>query len=377
MKVLTIISKLEMGGIEKTLLSCLPFLSSKGIEIIILCEKGGKLQSEYEAKGARIIDFAGYKKPFLDAQRLKQVLKSEKIDLVHSRYGHTSGVFAKVCHSLAVPFIVSIHNEKAMFKNSWQGKPVLNLIRDCYLRYHKRLTLKYSSLILGHSKANLNYYSNTAKVYSDKLKVIYNGVDFSKFIGYPDLPEDKKSTLKWVRQNYNKIFIHIGKFKEQKNHSFLIDVFNELNPKENGYYLLLLGEGSGRIAIEQKVDSLDLAGNVLFLGMETNIAPYLEISDVFFFPSIYEGFGNVLVEAQYMKLLIAASDISPHYEATYHRYHEFFYDPYDKQIAKEKIKSLLSKDLDIIKDEAFEFARKFTIENMSEELTRIYRSYDK
>lgn len=377
MKVLTIISKLEMGGIEKTLLSCLPFLRSKGVEMIILCDEGGKLQLDYEVSGARIIDFAGYKKPFLDAIKLKKVLKAEKIDIVHSRYGHTSGMFAKVCRSLNIPFIVSIHNEKAMFKNSWQGKPVLNFIRDSYLNFHKRLTLKYSSLILGHSKTNLNYYKDAPEVYSHKLKVIYNGVDFKKFNSYPRLSEDKMIELEDVRQKSTTVFVHIGKFKEQKNHSFLIDVFNELKPKESGYHLLLLGEGPGKISMEQKVAQLDLSENVSFLGMETNIAPYLKVSDIFVFPSIYEGFGNVLIEAQYMKLLIAASDIQPHYEATYEGYHNFFFNPCDIQDAKSKIQSLLSQNLELVKSQASDFSKNFTIENMSEQLFGIYKNYAK
>jgi len=364
-----------MGGIEKTLLSCLPFLSSKGIEMIILCDQGGKLQSEYESNGAKIIDFAGYKKPFLDAIKLKKVLKAEKIDIVHSRYGHTSGMFAKVCRSLNIPFIVSIHNEKAMFKNSWQSKPVLNSIRNAYLQFHKRLTLKYSSLILGHSKTNLNYYKDAPDVYASKLKVIYNGVDFKKFRSYPNLEKVKMDELENIREKSNKVFVHIGKFKEQKNHTFLIDVFNELKPKENGYHLFLLGEGPGKNSIEQKVCQLDLSNNVSFLGMETNIAPYLKFSDIFFFPSIYEGFGNVLIEAQYMKLLIAASDIQPHYEAAYKGYHNFFFNPYDIQDATNKIEALLSVNLESVKDQAFEFSKNFTIENMSDELFRIYKSY--
>src|SRR5690606_37854339 len=140
MKVLTIISKLEMGGIEKTLLSCLPYLKAQDVHISVLCDDGGELQSEYEARGVKIIDFNGYKKPFLEAKRLRQVLKSEKFDIVHSRYGHTSGLFAKVCHDFDIPLLVSIHNERAMFRNGWEGKPILGLIRKAYLAYQKKKT---------------------------------------------------------------------------------------------------------------------------------------------------------------------------------------------------------------------------------------------
>src|SRR5690606_34702423 len=164
---LTIISKVEMGGIEKTLLSCLPYLKARDVYITVLCDDGGKLQTEYEKHGVKIIDFNGYKKPFLDAWRLRQVLKSEKFDIVHSRYGHTSGVFAKVCRDFGVPMLVSVHNEKAMFRNGWEGKPILGQVRKAYLAYHKKMTYKYATYIIGHSKANLAYYNDVPIRYHD------------------------------------------------------------------------------------------------------------------------------------------------------------------------------------------------------------------
>lgn len=372
MKILTIISKLEMGGIEKTLLSCLPHLISKGVEIYVLCDIGGQLDDEYKKHGAKIISFNGQKKPFFDAIRLKEILKNEKFDIVHSRYGHTSGLFAKVCYDLGVPLIVSIHNEKAMFRNNWKNNPILNKVRNLYLSYHKYLTTKYAKVILGHSKTNLNYFQDCPDRYKDKLQIIYNGVDYSKFFNYPALKIDRYTNLENIRKSANKIFVHIGKFKEQKNHQFLIDIFKGLNAIENNYHLILLGEGPLMNGIKDYVKLKGLENHVHFIGMESNIAPYLKVCDVFLFPSIYEGFGNVLLEAQYAKLIVGASNIAPHYESTYKGYHQFFYDPYNLEEAINKVQKLISLKSDII-EEAFSFSSAFTIEKMSDELYKYYQ----
>lgn len=372
MKVLNIISKLEMGGIEKTLLSCLPHLNSKGVEIVILCDIGGELDAEYEKNGARLIGFNGTKKPFLDAKRLKEVLKKENFDIVHSRYGHTSGLFAKVCDSFNVPFIVSVHNEQAMFRNNWKHKVILNTVRNLYLSYHKFLTLKYANLILGHSKTNLNYYEKCPNKYKNKLQVIYNGVDYGKFVNYPTLSIEKNNDLNYIVRSAKKIFVHIGKFKEQKNHKFLVDVFSRLNPIENSFHLILLGEGPLMSIIKDYVINKGLKDYVHFMGLEINIVPYLKISDIFLFPSIYEGFGNVLLEAQYAKLMIGASNIGPHYEAIYEEYHKFFYSPYNVEEAVDKIRKLVSFENNNIKEKAFNFSSAFTIENMSDNLYDFY-----
>jgi Glycosyltransferase len=286
MKILTIISKLEMGGIEKTLLSCIPFLKSLGVEMSILCTLGGALDQDFKQLGVRLIDFGSHKKPFKDAKFLKKVLQSNDFDIVHSRYGHTSGGFAKVCSDLGLPFLVSIHNEKAMFRNSWIGRPVLGFLREQYLAYHKNATLKYATKIVGHSRANLNYYdvkdsdlTNT----TSNFVLLYNGVDFAKLDVHKDLSDDKSKDLNEFRNKLSKILIHIGSFKEQKNHEFLIEAFDRLKPLEKNYGLILMGVGGLMDKIKDKVKSLGLTEHVFFTGMETNIAPYLKAADLFVF----------------------------------------------------------------------------------------------
>lgn len=377
MRVLTIISKLEMGGIEKTLLSCMPYLIQKEVKMTILSSLGGDLDEDFKALGVELIDIGVHKKPFKDAKFLKKILSEKKFDIVHSRFGHTSGLFAKVCNDLRIPFIVSIHNERAMFRNNWIGKPILGFIRESYLNYHKKLTLKYAAKIVGHSKANLRYFTNETESLpiEGQFQVLYNGVDFSKFHNYPALSEDKQIELDRFTSDTNKVFIHVGSFKEQKNHQFLIDVFKQLNPFEKKYRLLLLGTGSLIDNIKMYVKEQGLEKHVLFLGMQNNIAPYLYQSDLFVFPSIYEGFGNVLIEAQYANLPIVASAIAPHYEATEKGYHQFLYNPKDVVDAVRKIESLLNyTDLENLKERGRVFSEAFSVEKMVENLNNIYNS---
>lgn len=374
MKVLTILSKLEMGGIEKTLLSCIPYLKENGVEMFILCSLGGALDEDYKKLGVKLIDFGKHKKPFKDAKFLKKILKEQKFDIVHSRYGHTSGEFAKICKELGIPFLISIHNERAMFRNSWIEKPILKNLRAWYLNYHKNLSVKFATKIIGHSKANLKYFT-TDTVYDGKeglYEVLYNGVDFSKFENYPQLNLQKEEELTKFLKYKEKVLVHIGSFKEQKNHIFLIDVFKKLNPKENSYALILLGVGSLMDQVKNHVKFLDIQDNILFVGMETNIAPYLYASDLFVFPSLYEGFGNVLIEAQYANLPIAASDIAPHYEASFEAYHEYFYDPNNLEQAKDNLEKLLLEENTELIRQARIFSEAFSIQKMANNLFDIF-----
>lgn len=381
LRVLTVLNKLNMGGIEKTLLSCIPFLDKQGVKMTILCNKGGVLDDEFTKLGVDLIDFEGNNKPFKDALFLKRILKEKIFDIVHSRSGHTSGNCAKVCAEMGVPFIVSIHNERAMFRNNWIGKPVLSFLRTKYLSYHKVLTEKYSNRIVGHSMANLRYFLGDSPIDIDTLdqqyKVLYNGVDFSKFNNFPSLNKKEQESLDHFKEKHDTVLVHIGSFKEQKNHDYLIDILSSIRITNKEAGLILIGTGGLEEKIKEKVVKLGLEDHVLFVGLETNIAPYLYVSDVFVFPSLYEGFGNVLIEAQYAKLPIWASDIMPHYEAAFSFYQTYMFNPMDivdgTQKLNKLIKDLKNGSLDSVKQDAFEFSKCFSIELMGENLFNIYQ----
>ncbi|WP_307475974.1 glycosyltransferase family 1 protein [Paenibacillus harenae] len=101
---------------------------------------------------------------------------------------------------------------------------------------------------------------------------------------------------------------HVGRFNKQKNHTFLIDIFQEIHRKNPDTLLLLVGEGRLKAEIEAKVSKLGLSGNVKFLGVRSDITRLLQGIDLFLFPSLFEGLPVVLVEAQAAGLNCIVSD---------------------------------------------------------------------
>ena len=104
---------------------------------------------------------------------------------------------------------------------------------------------------------------------------------------------------------------HVGRFYPQKNHEFLIDVFAELHKRNVGAKLLLLGDGPLQEHIKQKIESLGLSNAVIFAGLQKDPAPFYSAMDVFAFPSLWEGLGIVLLEAQYNGLPCVVSESVP------------------------------------------------------------------
>jgi glycosyltransferase involved in cell wall biosynthesis len=102
---------------------------------------------------------------------------------------------------------------------------------------------------------------------------------------------------------------HVGRFAEQKNHVFLLEIAAEVAKREPKMRLLLLGEGSLRSDIEQKVLEMGLSDRVIFAGTRPDVPEIMgSIIDVFLFPSLYEGLPLVLLEAQAAGLPCIFSD---------------------------------------------------------------------
>ena len=92
--------------------------------------------------------------------------------------------------------------------------------------------------------------------------------------------------------------VHVGRFMEQKNHTFLIDVFYELLKKDNNFVLYLIGDGELKRKIENKVKYLNIEDKVKFLGLRNDVNLILQGMDIFLLPSLHEGLPVVGIEAQ-------------------------------------------------------------------------------
>lgn len=148
-------------------------------------------------------------------------------------------------------------------------------------------------------------------LYGEKQPFIFvpNGIDLEK---YGNVPESKDA----IREKLgipSEAFVagNIGRFEEQKNHTFLIDIFEQVLKKQPNSYLILIGEGSLEEEVKEKVLSKKMQDNVLFLGLRDDIPELLKSMDVFLMPSLYEGLPISAVEAQASnKKLVLSNEVS-------------------------------------------------------------------
>lgn len=102
---------------------------------------------------------------------------------------------------------------------------------------------------------------------------------------------------------------HVGRFNVQKNHEYLICIFEELHKKNKNAYLVLVGTGEKLDEIKNAVKKSTVKDNVIFTGAIDNVSDYLSAFDVMLLPSLYEGLPMVVIEWQIAGLPCIVSDV--------------------------------------------------------------------
>lgn len=138
-----------------------------------------------------------------------------------------------------------------------------------------------------------------------KASLIHNGLDLDVY----HFSEEARAEIRNELGIADELVVgHVGRFNQQKNHDFLIDVFYELLKIQPKSILVLVGVGELQESIRKKVNDYGISKEVRFLGVRSDVPRLLSGFDVFLFPSLYEGMPNTVIEAQATGLPCVISD---------------------------------------------------------------------
>ena len=291
-RVLHCVRKMDRAGIETFIMNVFRNIDKKEVAFDFLCSSRdrGDYDEEIRALGGKI-----YYTPETNANALKHVAiiqslgkwfreNRNKFDVVHLHADHNISVliYLEALRRAKIKnVIVHSHN------NSGPHVVVNKLLgKVCSLyKFEKFACSDEAGVWLFGKKA----------VKQGKVKMIPNGIDFAKYTYDPEKSEAKKRELGIA----GKIVLgHIGRFSAQKNHKFLIEVFDEYQKINSNSVLLLVGRGELEEQIKKQVHDLGLDERVKFLGVREDVPELLQAMDVFVFPSLYEGLSVILLEVQ-------------------------------------------------------------------------------
>ena len=126
--------------------------------------------------------------------------------------------------------------------------------------------------------------------------ILHNAIDAAQYSYRADTRRKIREELGIAESTF--VVGHVGRFRIEKNHLFLLDVFAKLCQKHDNARLLLVGDGEERDQIEQKIAAEGLQDSIILVGAKRNTWDYYSAMDIFVMPSVYEGVPVVSIEAQ-------------------------------------------------------------------------------
>ena len=306
-RILHVVGGMNRGGVETWLMHVLRHIDRDRFQMdfLVHTEKACPYDDEARALGSKIIPCLSPSKPWLYGRNFKRILREYgPYDIVHSHVHHFSGYVLYLAKQAGVPVrIAHSHNDTSAIDAK------AGLHRQLYLTLTKWSISWCSTVGLGCSCNAVADLFGAAWKTDTRWQVLDYGVDLKPFYDRVDsigvraelgIPADAFAIG------------HIGRFETQKNHLFLLEIAAEVAKQEQKMHLLLIGDGSLRSDIEQKVVQMGLSDRVTFAGNRSDV-PRLMLNavDVFLFPSLHEGLGLVLIEAQAAGLPCVFSDVVP------------------------------------------------------------------
>lgn len=292
----------NLGGIEKYLINIHRNINFDEFDIDYLVFKGQKVCFFDEiVKKSNIFEITkrteNYKKYIDD---LKEFFKKSNYDYIEFHLMEFS-CFERILYAKKyTKSKIILHSHIANHKISSLKTRLLNMVGKIIVKKNDTY-LKVAC-------------SNSAGIYmfkdfkNNNFTILNNGIDIKEF----QFNQLRREKIRKELKIENKFVIgNIGRLVEQKNQTFLLDIFDEVIKRKNDCVLLLIGKGKLKNELEKKATCLNIKDKIIHIDNTNQIRDYLCAMDTFVFPSLFEGLGIVLIEAQASGLNCFFTDTLP------------------------------------------------------------------
>lgn len=281
-RVLHVFNIMGNGGIEHFVMDRYRMIDRTKVQFdfLITSSEPGFFDKEINKLGGKVYHTHSLtKNPLRTFLAIKKIVKANGYSIVHRHTGNAIGYFdlrAARCGG-AKHLIIHSHNNNA----------------------ERRMIHRFAKIFLSFNCIRFSCSEAAGRwLFGNKdFRVIKNAIDVEK---YRFSLESRKKIRKQYGLNDSFVVGHVGRIDNQKNHSFLIDIFYEVQKRVPDSKLVCVGDGDEHLRkdIAEKVNSLGLTEKVIFTGSINNVNEVLNAFDVFCLPSKYEGLGISLIEAQ-------------------------------------------------------------------------------
>jgi glycosyltransferase involved in cell wall biosynthesis len=321
LKVLQIISNLEIGGAQEVVRTLVEHLAASDCEPIVCTFRDGPLRQSIEQLGVKVevlpdrrYDIVSL--PFFVVEMIQllrsltRLVKKYNVEVIQThllgslnfgvlllRYTTHVRIILWTFHS--AHFVLT---EAQLPRYKWLLKPK---------RYaHNQLYRLTSRLVSGFIAVSDEVKKNMVEILGpiqDRIVVICNGVDVERY----GQPVDKVSMRSQLGLEATaRLIAVVATFREPKGHRYMVEAMAALVPQHPDVHALFVGDGDLREELQTRVERLGLGEHIHFLGNRSDVPELLATSDLFVLPSLWEGLPMALIEAMAAGTPVVATAVS-------------------------------------------------------------------
>ena len=292
-KILQIYPQFNNAGTEMVIMNLYRNIDRNKVSFDFLAQVPGSIDDTIRSMGGNIYYIPNDGKKDYYKKLISFFKEHQEYDAVHTHTHAEMGVVLKAAREAGIKHRIS-HSH-----NSREDLPAI-------FKLYKRIT----GMPIGQ---NANHFFACSRLAAKWLfpsrwkecEVLENAIELERFAFSEE--SRKKIRSEFGIGESDKVICHVGRFAEQKNHKRIIEILNEMTARDKSVKALLVGIGPLLDEMKAKAKS----DNIKFLGNCNNVPEILCAGDMFLFPSLHEGLGIVLIEAQANGLKCVASDAVP------------------------------------------------------------------
>lgn len=301
-RILHMIGNLDVGGSQAMVMNLYRKTDRNKVQFDFVVDRPERnyFVPEIEALGGRVYTlprFKGYNVPEIKREWHAFLSEHPEYKILHSHVRSYASLYLPVAKHHGLKTVVHSHSTS-------NGGGIASVVK-----YMLQYPIRYQAdFFFGCSNEAGEWLFGKKAVKSDKYRLVKNAIDAR---AYTYNEETRKEYREKLGVTDKRVYMHVGRLHESKNHLFLLDAFANIKRMQSEGVLILVGDGEEREKITDKIKELSLSDSVILLGSRSDIPELLQAADCFLFPSLWEGLGIAAIEAQAASLPCICSDTIP------------------------------------------------------------------
>ena len=300
-RMLCIVGSMNAGGAETFLMKIYRRLdkSEYQMDFAVAVKEKGYYDDEIKKLGGKIFHITPKSEGIIrNFVAIKTLVKNEKYNYVLRSSQHSLSALELLAAKLG--------GAKVRIFRSSNSNTTTGSAKGLFL--HKLFSFMpylFSNIRIAPSTEAAEFMFGKDCIKNKKAIILHNGLDLDLY----KFDENARNQIRKELSLQNACVIgHVGRFNQQKNHKFLLEVFKSIRSYKSNLKLVLVGTGELEESLRKQAFDLGIEKDVVFTGVRSDVPRLMASFDVFLFPSFYEGMPNTVIEAQTCGLPCILSD---------------------------------------------------------------------